>query len=155
MRWIRQFGKERENVLDRLRDELDMFADQFFRSRLWPRLWPDDENLQFFPSINIREKSGKYVVEAEIPGVDPDEVQIEVRDRMLVIKGEKRTETETQDEQVHMIEHKYGAFNRRVQLPDDAVTDDITAKCKNGVLYIDIPKDKKKESKKIQIEKAE
>jgi HSP20 family protein len=106
----------------------------------------------FFPVVNVKEEPEKYVVEVEVPGVDPDEMEIELKGSMLIIKGEKKFEKESDEDEIHLIERRYGAFRRTLTLPDNILADEITAKNKNGVLYISIPKGKEKDSKKIRIE---
>ncbi len=92
------------------------------------------------PKLDIAEDRKAYRISVEIPGVDRDDVSITVQDDLLVIRGEKRHEREDNEEHAHCIERIYGAFERVLNLPDDADTNAIEATFKNGVLRIRIPK---------------
>ena len=92
------------------------------------------------PSIDISEGKKAYTVRAELPGVELEDVSIEVEGRTLVIRAEKRQETEEEDEGYHCVERSYGAIQRVLSLPDDADGAAIEARFKNGVLKLRIPK---------------
>lgn len=107
----------------------------------------------FFPAMNIEETSDRYKIELEVPGVDPSSVDIELNGNVIVIKGEKTHKHEKTDEEtkLHVIEHNYGSFYRSFPLPDNIDSKNITAENKNGMLYIEVPKDKSSKSQKIVV----
>ena len=92
------------------------------------------------PSVDISEGKKAYSVRAELPGVAREDVSIEVEGHTLVIRAEKRQETEEEEEGYHCVERSYGAMSRVLSLPDDADGEAIEAKLKNGVLKLRIPK---------------
>ena len=93
------------------------------------------------PTIDVVSKDEAHTINIEIPGVDKDDVQIEVKDGVLTICGEKRTERDDKDD--NNLTHRecsYGYFQRTLSLPDDVVDDDIQANFKNGVLTLTLPR---------------
>jgi HSP20 family protein len=92
------------------------------------------------PSVDISEGKKAYTVRAELPGVDLEDVSIEVEGHTLLIRAEKRQETEEEEEGYHCVERSYGAMQRVLSLPDDADGEAIDARFKNGVLKLRIPK---------------
>jgi HSP20 family protein len=92
------------------------------------------------PSVDISEGKKAYTVRADLPGVEVDDLSLEVEGHTLVIRAEMRKETEEDDEGFHCIERAFGAAERTLSLPDDADVEAIEAKFKNGVLKLSIPK---------------
>ena len=99
---------------------------------------PDEVPLR--PKMDISEARKSYTVKAELPGVELDDVAIRVFGRNVVIRAEKRQETESDEEGYHCIERSYGSVQRTLSLPEDADPDGIDATFKNGVLTLRIPK---------------
>lgn len=94
----------------------------------------------FVPCVEWTEREGDYLVRAELPGMDPDHVEVEVTEDQLVLRGEKRTEEQREDDKVLSSERSYGSFERRLALPGPVDGDTVTASMKNGVLEIALPK---------------
>lgn len=94
----------------------------------------------FLPRINIEEQADRYVVEAELPGVEAEEIEITVCNGVLTIRGEKRRKTERPDARLYRVESRYGAFRRSLALPADADPERIHAENENGMFYITVPK---------------
>lgn len=92
------------------------------------------------PQMNVSETDTEIRVAAELPGVDLDDLEVDVMDDMLVIRGEKRLERSDEDENFHFVECAYGSFQRTVQLPFAADPDQVQANFENGVLSITVPK---------------
>lgn len=105
----------------------------------------------FMPTMNMKEEANRYVVEAELPGLEMKDVDIEVQGNLLTIRGERKVEERKQGERMHVMESRYGSFQRTIPLPENANADQITAEHKNGILKIYIPKDPDKKSRKIEI----
>jgi len=95
---------------------------------------------QWTPRVDIREDANRFVILADLPGVDPADVEILMDKGILSIKGERRAEFEEGNERFSRIERRYGSFHRRFALPDGADPDGITAQGRHGVLEIHIPK---------------
>ena len=92
------------------------------------------------PSVDISETKKAYLIKAELPDVDKKDVEVAFDNGMLTISGERHFEREDDSEEQHRIERMYGRFSRRFTLPSDADAEHITAKSKNGVLKVTIPK---------------
>lgn len=110
------------------------------------------------PFVDIKESRRNYKITVEVPGVEENDVKLEITDHTLTISGEKRSEKEEKEEHYHSIERSYGSFRRVLSLPEDAEEDGIEAKFKNGVLTITVPRREtarqKEETKVIPINKA-
>jgi len=97
------------------------------------------DNGGWSPAIEVGERDGKYVVHAELPGVKPDEVNVEVADQAIVIQGERQSRTQDDRGGIHRTERRYGRFYRAVPLPEGVNPADIQAEFENGVLEITMP----------------
>lgn len=95
---------------------------------------------QIVPAIDVTESDQQYLVSAEIPGVKKDDLEIEVQDRAVTIRGEKKSEREKSDEKARRLERAYGAFSRSFTLPEDADDTKIDASFEDGVLKVAIAK---------------
>jgi HSP20 family protein len=91
------------------------------------------------------------VVKAEVPGLEPKDIDISLTGGVLTIKGEKKQEKEEKDENYHRIERSYGTFTRSVRVPQEVQSDKIEATYKNGVLKITLPKSEEAKKKEIKI----
>lgn len=110
---------------------------------------------QWTPRVDIREEDGRFVILADLPGIDPDEVEIMMDKGILSIKGERKSEAEQHGERYSRIERRYGMFHRRFALPDSADPEAITARGHNGVLEISIPKRPETTPRRIHVGKGE
>lgn len=104
------------------------------------------------PSVDISEGKKAYTVRAELPGVALEDVSLEAEGQKLVIRAEKRQESEEDEEGYHCVERSYGAVQRVLSLPDDADSGAIEARLKNGVLRLRIPKQPARASQGRSIE---
>jgi HSP20 family protein len=91
------------------------------------------------PPIEVAERDGNYVVRAELPGIQPDDVKVEVTDDALIVQGERKSEHDENKGGVHRTEHHYGQFYRSVQLPEGVNAEQVQANFDNGVLEVKIP----------------
>ena len=103
------------------------------------------------PAVDIREEKDAFVILADIPGVDPKDIEVHMEAGMLTIKGEKESEKKEEREGYKRVERSYGSFYRRFSLPDSADPDKITAKSNNGVLEVRIAKHEKVQPRKISV----
>jgi HSP20 family protein len=91
------------------------------------------------PALDVFEEDGKLHINAELPGMQEKDIEIEVTDGTLTISGEKRDEREIKEDNYYRSERSYGSFRRLVALPAGADTDEVDATFKDGVLKIVIP----------------
>ncbi|MDX2141745.1 MAG: Hsp20/alpha crystallin family protein [Rhodospirillaceae bacterium] len=104
------------------------------------------------PKVDVVEAKDAYEITAELPGVVEKDVEVSVKDGVLSIKGEKKSETKKEDKNAHIIERSYGSFERSFMLPDDADESKINADFHNGVLKVCIKKSEKAASTTRKIE---
>jgi HSP20 family protein len=135
--------------LERMRGDVDRLWDAFFEGRPWKGV-PEVEG-QWIPALDVAETKDSVVVKAELPGMDPKDIDISLNDGHLTIKGEKKQEREEKEENYHFIERSYGSFVRSVQLPKEVKTDNVNASYKNGVLKVVLPKSEKAKTKEVKI----
>ena len=91
------------------------------------------------PQVEVFQREGQLVIRADLPGVDKDNVQIELRDDSVVIRGERQEERKEEDEGFYRTERSYGSFYREIPLPPGANTENATANFRDGVLEITMP----------------
>jgi HSP20 family protein len=103
------------------------------------------------PAVDIKEQDQQFVLKADIPGVDPKDIDITMEDGVLTIKGERKHESEEGANGYKRVERSYGTFYRRFSLPDTADADRVTAKGKHGVLEVVIPKHEKVQPRRIAV----
>ena len=94
---------------------------------------------EWVPPLEIFERDGKLVVQADVPGVAADDVTVEIADGVLTISGERREEREIDDGSLRRTERVYGTFSRSIALPEGARAEEIQASCQDGVLEITVP----------------
>lgn len=93
-----------------------------------------------WPKVDVFSKGTDLIIRAELPGVDPEkDVEINYKEGILTIRGERRTEERTDDMRYHRVESTYGAFERRISLPEGVQAEHITATHKDGILEIIVP----------------
>ncbi len=106
---------------------------------------------RFTPSINVSETDNSFEVSAELPGLEPEEVNVEMKEGSLWISGEKKEEHEETGKSFHRIERRHGEFRRVIQLPGEVNEDGVEAKFENGVLLVSVPKTAGVRPKKIPV----
>ena len=129
-------------AMDRLFD--DAFTRSFSISREGGSNWSS-------PAIDMYQTNDEVVVKAALPGIKPDEVEINVNGEVLTIRGEMKHEEETKEKAWHVREHRWGAFERSVRLPIGVVADRAKADFENGILTITLPKSEKVKPKTISV----
>lgn len=107
---------------------------------------------EWAPRVDIREEDQRFVIEADIPGVDPKAIEVNMDKGVLSIRGERKTAHTVEDGKYTRVERAHGVFHRRFALPDSANPDGIRAAGKHGVLEIEIPKRPEQTPRKIDIE---
>ncbi|MDR2871191.1 MAG: Hsp20/alpha crystallin family protein [Xanthomonadaceae bacterium] len=106
---------------------------------------------QWAPRVDIKEEDDRFVIFADIPGVDPKEIEVHMDKGILTLKGERQSEKSEENDRYSRVERTHGVFYRRFALPDSADPDHITASGKHGVLRIDIPKKPETTPRRIEV----
>ncbi|ACV69634.1 Hsp20/alpha crystallin family protein [Desulfohalobium retbaense] len=104
-----------------------------------PERWLDNE-IAFVPSLDMEETNDAYILTAEMPGIEPENIDVTVRNGVLELKGEKKEEKESGEKGNSWKERRYGAFHRRIPLEQDINEDEVKGTFKDGVLRIEVPK---------------
>ena len=133
---------------DQMRQEMDRLWESFFEERPRRKMGEEEE---WFPSLDVAETKNEIVVKAEVPGMDPKDIDISLSNGILTIKGEKEEKREEEEENYHLVERSHGAFARSIQLPTEVQGNKVNASYKNGVLKIVLPKSEEAKSKEIKI----
>lgn len=149
-RRLPDFTEQLIEPFTQLRNEVDRLFDSFpmrMPSFRFPRV-------AVIPVIDMSETDKAFKVTAELPGMEPENVEVTFDDGLLRIAGEKREQRDENEQGYRFSERTFGAFERSVQLPAAALGDKIKAKFKNGVLTVTVPKDHKAvaKAKRIAIE---
>jgi HSP20 family protein len=103
------------------------------------------------PSVDVFENDDKIVLEAELPGMKADEVDVSIENNIVTIKGERKFEKKEEKDNYHRIERSYGSFTRSFTLPRTVTGDEASADFENGVLKITLPKREETKARKIEI----
>ncbi|MDB4711585.1 Hsp20/alpha crystallin family protein [Verrucomicrobiales bacterium] len=106
----------------------------------------------WIPAVNITESESEYRIDAEIPGVGREDVQVTVEHGKLTIQGDRKFKSSKENETLHRLERSEGTFLRNFRIPDDADPDSVKAGFKNGVLSVLIPKSESSKLKQIEVE---
>ena len=137
-----------ENTLTRFRDEMDDLFGRFLAGG------PTQAAGAFgaaWPRMDLAETDKEVTVTAELPGVDPKQIEINVTGNVLTLRGEKKNEREEKTRDYHYVERQYGSFHRSVQLPSSVEADKVDATYKDGVLTVKMPKHPAAQPKKITV----
>ena len=103
------------------------------------------------PSVDIMEDVGEWLVKADLPEVNKEDVKVTVENGVLTITGERKFEKEEKDKKYHRIERSYGSFTRSFSVPDDADASKVSAEFKDGVLTVYLAKSEKARPKSIEV----
>jgi HSP20 family protein len=106
------------------------------------------------PAVEVSETENELTVTAELPGMSRDDVEIDLENNVLTIRGEKSSETEEEDRErkVHVWERRYGSFHRAFTLPRTVDADGVKAEFRDGILKVHLPKTEQAKGKKIAID---
>jgi HSP20 family protein len=130
-----------------------MFAPLMRSSGLLPRLSTDgDVTFEWSPSADISENEKEYVIRASLPGVKKDDIKVNMQEGMITIAGERKQETEDQNEKFHRVESVYGSFARSFGLPDNVKGEAVKSEYKDGILTVHIPKAEREKAKQIAVQ---
>jgi len=126
--------------------------DRLFREAFSP-VWGEGElsTRTWAPPVDIYENGDSLVLKAELPGVDPKDVEVRVEDNTLYLKGERKFEKEVKEQSYHRVERSYGTFTRSFSLPNSIDSDKVQAEYKDGILTLTMPKREEAKPKTIKI----
>ena len=130
-------------------DRLNRFFDDPFFSI--GRMAEDSGLGMWNPAVDLYEKDDHFMIKAELPGVDKNDINIDLKDRLLTLSGERTHDKEVNEENYYRRERSYGKFQRAFSLPADVDSDKIEAEFKDGVLQIKVPKPEGRKAKKVTI----
>jgi len=108
--------------------------------------------VEWVPAVDIREEDSRFVLRADLPGVDPKDIEVTMDDGVLTLRGKRELENREEREGYRRVERVTGQFFRRFTLPDTADSDAISAKSQQGVLEVSIPKQPKLQPRRIAVE---
>lgn len=142
MTLLRRYSGSGNDVMNKRFSDI---MDEFFNDAL------NAGNGNFVPSIDISESDDKFLITAELAGMNKDDIDISLENGRLTISGERNFKHEEEGKTFHRVETKYGSFNRSFQLPDNVDEDSVEASYENGLLNITIDKAEDKVKKQIEI----
>ena len=135
--------------------DMDRMMEDFFGRRArpwWPERWSRTDEMEVKPPIvDVYEEKDDIVVKAELPGIAKDNIEVNLTDHTLTIKGEKKKEEEIKEENYYRAERSYSSFLRTLDLPKDVHADKVKASFKNGILEVRIPKTEEAKAKEIKV----
>jgi HSP20 family protein len=143
---------------NRMQNEIRQVFNRLFEGNLFEQDESDDSSVvtsQWVPRVDVKEEPDRFVLYADLPGIDPDQIEVSMDKGMLTIKGERSSESSEQTDRFSRIERRYGSFYRRFALPDSADPQGIQAHGRNGVLAITIPKRPESAPRRIQVGRME
>lgn len=141
--------REMERDLEQFRREMD---------RLWAEIMGREPFLRWragvYPLVNISEDQDNVYVRAELPGVDPEQIEITVENNSLILRGERRLPEEERNVDFHRREREMGSFRRVIRLPIQLDPNKVEAACRNGILTVKLTKPEETKPKQITVKSA-
>jgi HSP20 family protein len=128
--------------------EMTQAQSQF--NRLMDQVWGGRQE-SWLPAVDVFDTKEAVVLKAELAGMDPDDIQIEVEDNVLTIKGERKFQETVDDERYHRIERRFGSFQRSLAMPQGVKANEIVAGYEDGVLTVSVPKAEEEKPKRIEV----
>lgn len=140
-------------AVSRLRSEMDRMFDRFFSDP-----WGDRDvfggSSMIGPRLDMSESENDLTIKAELPGIDPKDVDLRVQGNVLTIRGEKKQEKEEKRRDYQYVERQYGSFHRSVPLPTSVDPDKVDASYKNGILTLTIAKKPDAKARRIEVKSS-
>lgn len=138
-----------------LRREVDNLFDNFWRSpNQQPQLglYEREKGFNLIPDTDISETDNEFTVITDLPGLEEKDINVDIQNNILRIRGEKKVDREEKGRDFHRVERLSGSFNRSIQLPSIINEENAQANFKNGVLTVTLPKSAEAKSKSKHIE---
>ncbi|MBV8846344.1 MAG: Hsp20/alpha crystallin family protein [Bryobacterales bacterium] len=136
------------SLMQRMQDEMERFFGTAGQGGL------GREMTAWSPAMEVMEKEGKMIVRTDLPGIDKNDIKVELTDGSLTIRGERKREHEQEKQGYHRSERSYGSFFRSIQLPEGANPDQAKAQFRDGVLEVTIPIPESQKARTIPIEEG-
>ena len=134
--------------LDSLQGDMNRLFDRFFEGR------GTNGGRRWIPAMDLLETEDHLVLRGDLPGLTEDDVDIEIKDNVLTVSGERSAENEEKSEGFHRVERSFGSFSRSLTLPQGVSADKVEANFDNGVLEVRIPKPEESKPTQVQIGKG-
>ena len=131
-------------VFSSFQDEMNRVLDNFFNRE-------SSYGADWRPVVDVAETENDIIIKAEIPGIDPKDIDVSITGDKLTLKGEKKEEKENTGKCYHRVESSYGSFKRVITLPASVDVDKVAAESKNGILEITLAKKEESKAKKISV----
>ena len=141
-------SRQPRREVERFQDEISRVFENFFPF-MWDR--PSAYPAEWEPNVDVTETENEVIVEAELPGMKKEDVQVSLDDDTLVIRGERKREQKKEEGRYHSTERYYGSFYRSLKLPTNVQSENVEANFKDGVLEIVLPKREEVKAKKIDV----
>ncbi len=137
-------------TFSRFENEMDKMMEDFFGRRELP-VWGGEK---FVPTANLVERENEFEITLDLPGLKPEEVNLELREGALWITGERKEETEEKGKTFHRMERRYGSFRRVIPLPATVKEEKVEAEFRHGVLTVKLPKSEEIKPKHIEVKEV-
>ncbi len=136
-------------ALSKLQREIN----HLMNTKLWDESEEDFFNLgtDWVPAVDVKTEKDHYTIRADVPGVNPDDIDIRLDHEMLTIRGSRKDEKKTEENGFQRVERFSGSFFRRLSLPGSMDSDKVKAKIHDGVLEVSVPRSEMKEAKRISV----
>jgi HSP20 family protein len=144
-------GRGELSPLMGLRNEMDRLFESFFREPLAALDWSPWGKGEWSPAVDVAENDKELTVRAELPGMDPKDLDVSVTGNQLVLSGEKKEQSEHDGKDFYHSETRYGSFRRTIPLPDGIDTENVDAEYANGVLTLRLQKTAQAATKRIEV----
>jgi HSP20 family protein len=132
--------------LDSLQTDMNRLFDGFFQGRA-----ANGAHRRWIPAMDLVESEDHLVLRADLPGMDEDDVSIEIKDGVLTVSGERKAEHQSENEGFYRVERAFGGFSRSLSLPQGVDAGSVSASFDRGVLEVRIPKPEERKPTRVQI----
>jgi HSP20 family protein len=140
------------SALQRFTDQMDRMFDDFgFGRRAMSPFWRQSAFEAWAPDVEVFQKNNELTIRADLPGLNKDEVSVEVSDDSVIVHGERKREHQEEREGLYRSERTYGSFYRVIPLPEGAITEQAKANFRNGVLEITMPAPPASRGRRLEI----
>lgn len=143
--WPRHVAHQHAARQEEIRNLFDRFFDNGAANS------PAEAAAQWMPRVDVREEAQRFVITADLPGIEPDQIEVQMDKGVLSIRGQRNSESADEAGRYSRIERRQGSFHRSFTLPDTADAEGISASGCNGVLEISIPKKAESTPRRIQV----
>jgi HSP20 family protein len=139
--------------LDAFQSDMNRLFDSFFGHREGAAAY--DASRRWIPPMDLVETEDNLVLKADLPGVDQDDIEIEVKDGVLTVSGERKSQHESRREGYHRVERSFGRFSRSLELPKGVNPQSVSAHFDKGVLEVRMPKPEERKPTRIEIDSGD